>query len=120
MALPDVAALKDVLKIEHSGEDTLVGELLARALGLVQGELRVAIEAAGQTFVDEAEANLARKVGVRSLLVPQTPFDVASVEIVDASDTALVNDDLRIDALTGIIRYKDGSRFCNGPYEITC
>lgn len=123
MALPDVAALKRVLKIEHTAEDTLVAELLARAIGLVQGGkggLGVAIEAEEQVFTDDAEGNLARKVGVRSLLVPKTPFDVATIEITDADDTALDNEDLRIDPLSGVIRYKDGSRFFNGPYEITC
>lgn len=123
MALPDAAALKRVLKIEHTAEDTLVGELLARAIGLVQGGrggLGCAITAAEQTITDDAEGNLGRKVGVRSLLVPKTPFDVETLEITDADDVALDNEDLSISALTGIIRYRDGSRFVNGPYEITC
>lgn len=123
MALPDVAALKRVLKIEHADEDTLVGELRARAIALVQGGkggLGCPLEAVEMIFVDEAECTRADRVGVRSLIIPKTPIDIDSVAIVDASDTEVDTEDLRLDGLAGLVRYKDGSRFTNGPYEITC
>lgn len=120
MALPDVAALKRVLKIEHTAEDTLVEELRARAIGLVSGAIGgVPIEAVELEMIDEAETQVSNSVGPRSLLVPRTPFDATTVEIVDNSDATLDNDDLRISASTGIIRYRDGSNFANGPYTIT-
>lgn len=120
MSLPDVAALKRVLKIEHTAEDTLVGELLARALGLVQGYLGCPITAAEVAFVDEADYTMANKVGVKTLLIPKTPVDAESVAVTDKDETALDLDDLRVDGEVGTIRYRDGSRFANGPYEITC
>jgi hypothetical protein len=120
VSLPDAAALKRALKIEHTAEDTLVAELLARAIGLVQGYIGTPITAAEVVFVDEADYTMATKVGVKTLLIPKTPVDPESVAITDAQDTALDLADLRVDGETGTVRYRDGSRFANGPYEITC
>lgn len=112
MALPTLNDVKRYLRKQTTNEDTLITALLASATGRVETYLRRPIEAEVRAYVDEAEN------GPCSLIVPVTPVgDVTT--ITDADDTALDLDLLRVGRETGLIKYKDGDRFENGPYTIT-
>jgi hypothetical protein len=119
MALPDLAACKRVVKQDTTAEDTLIGELLARAKGVVQGIIQTPLESTSMVFTDWAETNVARSLGPRSLLVPKTPFDPETLAINDSNDAAIDLADLIVSGLTGIVRYRDGSAFAGGPYTLT-
>ncbi len=119
MSLPTVSDCKSYLKIEHTAEDTLLGQLLARALMLSQRRVGCAFVAVAKTMIDRAQTDVFYSAGPTSLIVPSTPFDPsAGLTITDADGTALTLDDLTIDGETGLIRYADGSAFENGPYTI--
>lgn len=112
MALPTLAELKSYLRKQTTNEDTLLASLLASATGRVETYLRRPIDADEREYVDDADG------APCSLIVPITPVGtVASIE--DADGTALDLTLLRVGRETGLIKYKDGSHFENGPYTIT-
>src|SRR5688572_23566518 len=94
MALVDAAALKRVLKVEHTAEDTLIGELLARVLGLVQIYIGCPITAAERTMIDPAETAVYGAGGPKTLIVPKTPFDPETIEITDRDGNDCDPDDM--------------------------
>lgn len=116
MALLTVATVKLYLRKQTTNEDTLLAALLGSAIGRVEGYLRRPIEAVASTFVDEAVGFCG--ASVPSLIVPVTPVGTPT-EILDADDVAIDLDLIRVGRETGMIKYKDGSAFANGPYTIT-
>lgn len=116
MALLTLAAAKLYLKKQTTNEDLLLAALLASAIGRVEGYLRRPIEAVSREFIDESTGFDGG--WVRSLIVPVTPVGTPT-EITDADDVALDLDLIRVGRETGLIKYKDGSAFTNGPYTIT-
>lgn len=118
MSLPDVAACKRYLKIENTAEDTLLAELLARALALSQRRIGCPFVAVSKTMVDRGQSDVFNSRGVASLLAPMTPFDPESITVADGDDVALDMTLLSVDGDGGFIRYADGSRFTNGPYTL--
>lgn len=111
MALPTLNDVKRYLRKQTTNEDTLITALLASAIGRVETYLRRPIEAVSQTFVDEAEG------APCSLILPVTPVS-ALTSVTDADGTTLTIADLRFSIETGLVKYKDGSAFVNGPYTI--
>ena len=115
MALTTLATLKLYLRKQTNAEDTLLTALLASATARVEGYLRRPIIAVSMTFTDEAMSFDRRCCG--SLIVPITP--IASVSSIEDFDEEEIDTDLlRFGAETGLITYRDGSTFGNGPYTI--
>jgi len=120
MTLPTVADIKAVLKIQHSAEDTMLAGMHARACALIIGALGRPYEAVSRTWVDECGHVRAYGV-IRSLNVPVTPIDPASLVIEDADGEILVaGTDYRAPlAWDALVRAKPGVCFGNPPYTLT-
>lgn len=119
MALLTVDEIKEQLRVEHTADDTHIVVLRTLALGLIQAFIGRPIVAVERTFADRADSQVYNGGGPRSLIVPETPIDPASIAITDKDGTVVDTDDLAVDAETGIIRFTDGDRFPFGPYAIT-
>jgi len=120
MALPTVQDIKDVLRIQHSAEDTMLASMHARACALIVSALGRPYEAVSRTWVDEC--GRVRAYGsIRSLTIPVTPIDPASLVIEDADGEVLaVGSDYRAPlAWDGLVRAKPGVCFGNPPYTLT-
>lgn len=118
MALPTTNDAKSYLRIETADEDTLVGQLLARALASIEGFLGYAMTAVERVHVDYDERD---NYGVQPRLHLPGPFkteDPAPVvenadgDVVDAANYYLDPRNLRILA-------RPYARFRNRPYSIT-
>lgn len=116
MALPGVAALRRVLKIQTTVEDTLLQEYLDRAYGLVTAYLGRPYYAVEKTWIDEG-GRVRAYSGLGSLMVPVVPFDPDTLVIEDADGTELVLvDDYRApNHWDAVIR----GTFGNPPYTLT-
>jgi hypothetical protein len=129
MADVTIAALKLVLKIQTTREDSLLVALLASAKAAVRGELGRDIDVTERTFTDEAESNRAYGLGRHLVIPPQyLPLDMEDDSaqslapvIADADGTVL---DPAVDYRVGmvwetLIRARPGLAFNNPPYTIT-
>lgn len=117
MALPTVDEVKDYLRVEHDADDDLITALRTAAIGAIQIYLGVPIVGVERTYSDRALSG--RRGGPTSLILPVTPIDPATLEVVDLDGNDVDAADLTVDAATGIVRYTDGSPFPFGPYAIT-
>ena len=77
MALPDLLLLKQYLRIETTGEDTILATFLVRAKALVQQIIGTPIDAIAKTFTDEA-TSLRAYARLEHLFIPETPVELAS------------------------------------------
>lgn len=130
MALATVTECKLYLKIQGSGEDTLLTGLLASAIVSVEAYLRRPILAEERTFILDRPATAAYRT-VHQLFLPIYPVAVldssASTEdlvIVDDDGTTLAEDtDYRLDVRTGILTaLSEGATygtFTTFPYTVT-
>jgi hypothetical protein len=129
MALPTVADLKRVLRIESSVEDTLLAALLASGEAAVRGELGRDIGVTERTFIDEAETSRVYGV-VRHLVIPPQylpiEFDADSSQstdpVVEDTDGTVLDPDVdyRIGMVwESFIRARPGITFTNPPYTVT-
>lgn len=120
MALPTVDDIKLVLKIQYAAEDTMLAGMYARACALIIGVLGRPYEAVSRTWVDEG--GMVRAYGsLRSLEIPVTPIDPASLVIEDADGEILAVDaDYRAPrSWDGVVRASSGCSFGNPPYTLT-
>ena len=115
MALLTLATTKLYLRKQTTAEDTLIAALLASAIARVEGYLRRPILATSRTFIDEACGFVGAPV--QCLIVPITPV-YSLTSVTDVDDVELDAADLRFGTETGLIKYRDGSAFANGPYTI--
>lgn len=123
MALVDVSAIKDYLKIQGSAEDTPLAAWRLSAIAEVEAELGMPIETIERTFVIEAPIGGC----LRKLFVPLFPVAVenssaqtADLALTDGNGNTLVEDtDFRLDVRNGVITPLTGS-FSTFPYTIEC
>lgn len=121
MALLTVQQIKDYLRIEHTAEDTALALWLTMALAQVEAEVGRPITAASRSWTDDGVTNRAYGV-VSNLMVPVTPFTVATLTIADVDAVALVAGTDYIAPVTGwegTIAAWAGLSFGNGPYTLT-
>lgn len=121
MALPVVADLKAVLRIEHAAEDTLLTRLLAVATADVVQHLRVPITAVARTFPDVRPLWDDRRQ--RWVLhVPLVPVATdPAVVVTDADDAVVDAATYRVDERAGVLVPLEGEtpwRWSSGPYTI--
>lgn len=115
MALPTVTDCKTYLRIQTTGDDTMLTAALAQATADVQ-QFVGPIASAEVVMTDEAEALGKRVI---TLFCSVRPLAIASVVIEDADGTEVDADTYRVDGVTGVIRAVKGHWFDNGPYTIT-
>lgn len=117
MALLTLQQLKDYLRKETTGEDTLLTELLAEAVAMAEAYLdRPITTRTAQVFTDLAIQGRTYEAP-RQLRIPVTP--VATVSVVDVDGTAVDPATYTVDAWAGLLRAADGYSWSNGPYTIT-
>lgn len=116
MALPDVQAVKQYLRIEHTAEDVLLVALLARARAMLETWLDVPLVARSQTATDWATSDGPNPV--RVLIFPRRPIG-DTVTVVDGEGTTVDPDTYRVDQVGGMVKAKDGYAFTEAPYTLT-
>lgn len=115
MALPTVADAKSVLRVEDTSEDTLLGQMLARAQALLERLLGYPLTAAAQAYTDYARTD-----EWDSPVILQLPGPFAAAPVVaDVNGTAVDSSTYYVERGTGKIRAKQGYNFPTGPYTIT-
>lgn len=120
MALPTLAIIKAILKIQTTAEDALLQLMLDRACALIVAYLGRPYEARETTWVDDG--GLVRAYGsLRSLMIPVGPIDPETLVIEDADGEELVVvDEYRLpSAWDGVVRSASGLSFGNAPYQLT-
>jgi hypothetical protein len=119
MALLTLVQLKAYLRKDTTNEDTLLTDVLAEATAMAEVYLDRPISTlADQSYVDRAETS--RLYGApRSLRIPVTPVDPASVTVTDADGVASDAADYIVDAWTGLVTGVAGVTWSTGPYTIT-
>lgn len=119
MALPSVSDLKTYLRKEDTtAEDALLTQLLARAGAAVRRYLDRPIEAATKTYVIQGDSARAWPQFTK-LIVPDTPLDPDSVEILDTDGNQVDPALYTVDGEVGVIRAVAGEAFRAFPYEVT-
>ena len=120
MALPTVAQVKAVLRIQHTAEDTLLQGMLDRACALIVAHMGRPYEAEERTWIDEG-GRVRAYGGLTSLTIPTGPIDPTTLVIEDADGEILVAaTDYRAPVATdGVIRAARGTTFANAPYTLT-
>lgn len=116
MALPDVPAIKQYLRIEHTAEDVLLTALRARAIAMLETWLDCPLEAREQTATDWAVSDGPNPV--RVLIFPRRPIG-DTVAVVDGEGTTVAATTYRVDQVGGMVKAKDGYAFTDGPYTLT-
>jgi hypothetical protein len=121
MALLTVAQCKDFLRIEHTAEDTPLALWLAMAFAQCEAELGRPIAGVSRSWTDDACSHRAYGI-VDQLIVPVTPFDIATLAIEDTDGLTLTTTDDYYAPVTGwegVVRARPGISFSNGPYTLT-
>lgn len=118
MSLPSVETLRPYLRIQNLVEEPLLEGLLASAQAAVTGWLGRPIKAEKRTFLIQTFADTVAMYSKR-MVIPIAPIGSITT-LTDANGTAVSLSDLYIDYRIGILQYKDGARWMNGPYTITC
>lgn len=118
MSLPSLETLRPYLRVQNLVEDSLLEGLLLSAQAAVTGWIGKPIKAEKRTF--QVHTN-SESFGLysRRLAVPIAP--IGTIFSLTGSDGAAVAlSDLYINYRTGLLQYKDGARWMNSPYTITC
>jgi hypothetical protein len=107
--------LKQVLKLDHDEDDSLLERLEDQAVAFVEHRLGRTIATTDATRVvrpsyDPATGEYSR------LLMPRTPATVASVT--DADGVAVAAEDYRYDARTGVLETADDSAWASARYTV--
>lgn len=117
MALATITDAKAYLRINGTAEDTVLTFLLARAKASIERTLGYALTAGSRTHIDYDERN--NDVEPSVLRLPG-PFAVSgSAPVVTARDGEEIDaESYYLDPRAGLLRGKDGYRFCARPYTI--
>jgi hypothetical protein len=117
VALPTTADAKSLLRIEHNGEDTLIGQMLVRAQALIETYLGYALTAVARTHIDYNERDNA---GLQPVLRLPGPFKTAAPApvVTDVEGATVDAATYDLDPRTMKIRAKAGTEFPARPYSI--
>ena len=121
MALPSVADLKLVLRIQGTAEDTLLTALLARAQAGVESELGRPVTAAESTWTDWGDSAAFDGV-LRTLQIPVVPCEPTSLVIEDADGVTLDPAVAYYEPTSpwaATVRARPGMTFPVAPYTLT-
>lgn len=114
MALPTRNDAKSFLRIDTTAEDTLLDQLLARALALCERALGYPMTAASLTHVDYDEL----RPDVLELPGPFATGEDSAPVVTDPDDEEVDADDYYLDPRRRLIRAKTGCLFASRPYTI--
>jgi hypothetical protein len=123
VALPDLQAVKDRLRIENDVEDDDLDLMLASALATIEERVGRPVTAAERTFVMESpRSNWDEVTPVYRFFLPLYPVMHEGsggdlVTIFDADDEEIL--DFRVNTQTGLIVATEDTVFDNWPYTIT-
>ncbi|MCW5591051.1 MAG: phage gp6-like head-tail connector protein [Burkholderiales bacterium] len=126
MALPTRDDLKSYLKIEIDAENALLDALLVQGKAMVEVWIGAPITAVQRTYVDRAVAGRDGFVDgevATALIVPVRPIGSTPenpVVVTDGAGVVVPSTDYEVDTAAGMLWGKNGKRFPNGPYSITC
>jgi hypothetical protein len=114
MALLTLAQLKAHLKVQTTGQDTLLSEYLAEATALAEGYLNQPITAAERTVY----LPVLNTRGWDVLYLPSYIDDTAPT-VTDPDGTAVDASDYRVDRYTGALYGVSSYRFAYGQHVVT-
>ena len=123
MALPDLQAVKDRLRIENDVEDDDLDIMLDSALATIEEKVGRPVTAASRTWVMESpRSNWDEVTPVYRFFLPLYPVMHEGsggdlVTITDADDEEIL--DFRVNTQTGLIVATEDTVFDNWPYTIT-
>jgi hypothetical protein len=123
VALPDLQAVKDRLRIENDVEDDDLDIMLDSALATIEERVGRPVAAASRTFVMESpRSNWDEVTPVYRFFLPLYPVMHEGsggdlVTIFDADDEEIL--DFRVNTRTGLIVATESTVFDNWPYTIT-
>lgn len=117
MALPTVQDVKDYLRIETTAEDVLLAQLLARAIGRIEGSVGKSLTTESVIWYDDVQSF--KLYGApKSLLLKYVPIDPDSVVITDGEGETVVSTDYIVRQDIGQIVGVPGVVFATGPYQM--
>lgn len=116
MSLPSTDDLRAYLRIQTNAEDSVLSGLLAAAQSAVTGWLGKPIKSEKRTFIIYSQRSPSAPL---TIATPLSPIGTI-YSIVDGSGSTVAQSDLFIDSRVGMLVYKSGARWMNGPYTIVC
>jgi hypothetical protein len=120
--IPSVADLRAYCRIEHASENALLEQLIARAVGMLEGMTDVPLVSAARTWQDDPTApttNAGPKPATRYARNLWLPHRAVTVTAITDKDGVTVDPSGYVAvSLTGLIARADGGYWSDGPYTI--